>query len=142
MTELIKCLQIEESDMGLVSLSFNKNAVNDLKPTNIVISQIVEYLNGSRRIFDIKLDLRGTEFQKNVWRALLDVAYGQTATYQQIANKIGQPNAVRAVANAIGANPIAIIIPCHRIIRSNGTFGDYRWGVRLKKRLLLLESRV
>lgn len=88
------------------------------------------------------LDLRGTSFQLEVWRRLLEIPRGETRTYAEIARLTGNPSAVRAVANAIAANPVAVIVPCHRVVRSDGTAGGYRWGTRLKTRLLDLEMKV
>jgi methylated-DNA-[protein]-cysteine S-methyltransferase len=101
--------------------------------------QIDEYLGGSRRAFDIPLLLVGTDFQKSVWSGLLNVPYGATATYAQIAEAIGNERAVRAVGSACKANPIGIIVPCHRIVGSGGSLGGYYGGLSLKSRLLNLE---
>lgn len=90
----------------------------------------------------IKLDVTGTDFQLQVWRELQNIPFGHTATYQEIAGRIGKPNAVRAVATAIGQNPVAMLIPCHRVIHSDGTLGEYHWGRDLKKRLLEWEKEV
>ncbi len=89
----------------------------------------------------IKLDIVGSEFQKTVWDALLQIPYGNTSTYSEIANRIGRPKAVRAVGNAIGRNNIAVLIPCHRIVRSTGKLSGYRWGVDLKKKILEQECK-
>lgn len=102
--------------------------------------QFDEYLIGNRREFDIPLLMVGTDFQKSVWNALLKVPYGSTSTYLQLAKNINNEKAVRAVASANGANSIALIIPCHRIIESNGDLGGYGGGVALKNRLLKLEQ--
>ncbi len=102
--------------------------------------QLTEYLDGLRKTFSLPLLMVGSDFQKSVWRALINVPYGTTSTYQAIANAIGKPKAVRAVANANGANAIGLIIPCHRIIGSDGTLVGYGGGIPVKKRLLLLES--
>lgn len=88
----------------------------------------------------LTLDLRGTEFQVAVWRAVAEVPFGATASYQDIANRIGSPGAVRAVASAIGQNPIAMLVPCHRIVHSDGTLGEYHWGKELKRRLIDWEA--
>ena len=101
--------------------------------------QIDEYLAGNRRAFDVPLLLVGTDFQRNVWNALLQVPYGATASYLQIARAIGKEKAVRAVGNACRANPIGIIVPCHRIIGSDGSLVGYYGGLSLKRRLLNLE---
>ncbi len=103
-------------------------------------NQLDEYLQGKRKNFDIPLLLIGSDFQKQVWNALLDIPYGKIASYLKLAKKIDNPKAVRAVANANGANAIAIIIPCHRIIESNGGLGGYGGGLAVKKRLLKLEG--
>ncbi|MBS9766867.1 MAG: methylated-DNA--[protein]-cysteine S-methyltransferase [Flavobacteriaceae bacterium] len=102
--------------------------------------QIQQYLQGQRKEFDIPLLLLGTDFQKQVWNALLTVPYGETASYLDIAKAIDNPKAVRAVASANGANSIAIIVPCHRIIETNGGLGGYGGGLLVKKRLLQLEN--
>lgn len=88
-----------------------------------------------------RVDLYGTAFQRTVWRALMRIPFGKTASYRDIAQAIGSPKAVRAVAGACGANPVAIVIPCHRIIHSDGSISGYRWGVDRKRKLLLLEAR-
>ena len=102
--------------------------------------QVAEYLDGNRKEFDIPLLMVGTDFQKNVWNALLKIPYGTTITYLQLAKNIGNAKAVRAVANADGANAMAVIIPCHRVIESNGGLGGYGGGVAIKKQLLELEK--
>jgi len=101
--------------------------------------QLDEYLAGNREVFDIPLMLVGTDFQKSVWDALIRVPYGTTSTYLQLAKDIGNEKAVRAVAGANGANAIAIIVPCHRIIGSDGELVGYGGGLPVKKRLLKLE---
>jgi len=101
--------------------------------------QLDEYLSGTRDEFDIPLLLVGTDFQRSVWNALLQVPYRGTASYLQIARAIGKEKAVRAVGNACRANPIGIIVPCHRIIGSDGSLVGYYGGLSLKQRLLNLE---
>lgn len=103
-------------------------------------SQLDEYINGTRYHFTIPLQMVGSDFQKSVWKALLNVPYGSTSTYSQIAKDIDNINAVRAVANANGANCIGIIIPCHRIIGSNGELVGYAGGLSIKEKLLKLEK--
>ncbi len=102
--------------------------------------QIDEYLNGSRKEFDLPLLMVGSAFQKSVWQALMKVPYGATATYLELAKDINNEKAVRAVANANGANSIGLIVPCHRIIGSNGALVGYGGGLPVKKRLLKLEG--
>ena len=103
--------------------------------------QVDEYLSGNRTEFNIPLLMVGTEFQRRVWKALMKVPYGVTSTYGQMAEDIGSPKAVRAVGNAIGANPVSIIIPCHRIIGGDGQLVGYGGGLSVKKRLLKLEQK-
>ena len=88
----------------------------------------------------IKLDLHGTDFQPQVWHELQNIPFGTTATYQQIAERIGKPKAVRAVATAIAQNPVAMLVPCHRVIHSDGTIGEYHWGCELKRQLIEWEA--
>jgi len=104
--------------------------------------QLNEYFDMKRREFDIPILMLGTEFQKSVWKALLKITYGKTASYLELSKIIGKEKAVRAVANANGANSIGIIIPCHRIIGSNGELTGYAGGLALKKRLLELENNL
>lgn len=89
---------------------------------------------------EIPLDLRGTDFQLSVWQVLREIPAGETATYTEIAKRIGRPRAVRAVGSACAANPLAVVIPCHRAVRSDGSLAGYRWGLERKRRLLEIES--
>jgi AraC family transcriptional regulator of adaptative response/methylated-DNA-[protein]-cysteine methyltransferase len=106
------------------------------------VSQILEHLEGVRPRLDLPLDIQGTAFQLRVWRALRDIAYGTTKSYADIARAIGSPRAMRAVGNACHENPVAIIIPCHRVVRSNGDLGGYGGGVHRKRMLLEKEHEV
>lgn len=99
-----------------------------------------EYFRHERQAFDIPLLTAGTEFQKSVWNSLMEIPYGQTITYRELAKRLGKPAAVRAVANANGANAISIIIPCHRVIGSDNTLTGYGGGLEAKKFLLELEQ--
>jgi methylated-DNA-[protein]-cysteine S-methyltransferase len=103
--------------------------------------QLDEYLEGQRKGFDIPVLMVGTDFQKGVWNAVMRVPYGATSTYSQIARDMGKERAARAVGNAMAANPIVVIIPCHRIIGSGGELVGYGGGLSLKRRLLTLEQR-
>jgi methylated-DNA-[protein]-cysteine S-methyltransferase len=105
-----------------------------------VAAQIDEYFAGRRRAFDLPLAPRGTPFQRRVWDSLLEIPYGATQSYGAIARRIGQPTAVRAVGLANGRNPIAIIIPCHRVIGTDGSLTGYAGGLAIKRALLALES--
>jgi methylated-DNA-[protein]-cysteine S-methyltransferase len=102
-------------------------------------TQLGEYFSGARREFSVPLDLRGTEFQKKVWRALLTVPFGQTRSYGEIARQIGNPNGSRAVGAANGRNPVSIIVPCHRAIGANGSLTGFAGGLETKRFLLALE---
>lgn len=104
------------------------------------ITQLDEYFAGARREFDVPLLFTGTDFQQKVWNALLAIPYGQTVSYGDMARQIGRPGAVRAVANANGANAISIFVPCHRVIGSNGTLTGYAGGLEAKEFLLKLEN--
>ncbi len=103
--------------------------------------QVDEYLTGIRKNFDIPLLLVGTDFQKQVWHELLNIEYGETIAYSQLATRINNPKAVRAVGSANGANAIALIVPCHRVIANDGSLGGYGGGLAVKKRLLNLEDK-
>lgn len=104
------------------------------------LKQLEEYFSGRRKTFDLSLDMQGTPFQQDAWRALLAIPYGCTVSYREQARSMGRPSAVRAVANANGANPVSIIVPCHRVIGSNGTLTGYGGGLWRKKFLLDLEE--
>ena len=103
--------------------------------------QLQDYFAGKRKTFSLKLDFTGTEFQQKVWAALLTIPFGETRSYAQIAEHIGNPNAVRAVGAANGKNPISIIAPCHRVIGSNGKLTGFAGGMQAKAFLLKLEAK-
>jgi AraC family transcriptional regulator of adaptative response/methylated-DNA-[protein]-cysteine methyltransferase len=107
-----------------------------------LVSKVVGLVEAPSLGLDLPLDVRGTTFQHRVWRALRDIPAGTTASYSEIAKRIGSPKSVRAVAQACGANPVAIAIPCHRVVRSDGDLSGYRWGVERKRALLEREVRV
>jgi AraC family transcriptional regulator, regulatory protein of adaptative response / methylated-DNA-[protein]-cysteine methyltransferase len=104
------------------------------------IDQVVRVVEAPQFAHDLPLDVRGTAFQERVWQALQTIPVGQTSTYAEIAAKIGQPKAARAVAQACAANPAAVVVPCHRVVRSNGNLSGYRWGVTRKAELLKREG--
>lgn len=104
-------------------------------------AELTAYLEGRLQRFTVPLDPIGTDFQRRVWDAVAAIPYGETATYRQIAERIGQPRAVRAVGAANGANPLAIIIPCHRVVGSDGSLTGYGGGLAVKRALLDLEAR-
>ena len=104
------------------------------------VESTVGYLDGKSELFELPLDVRGTAFQELVWRSLREIPAGQTASYGEIAARIGRPKSARAVARACAANPVAVIIPCHRVVRADGDLSGYRWGIRRKRQLLDRES--
>lgn len=104
------------------------------------VIQLREYLEGHRRTFELPLELRGTRFQVSVWQELLSIPFGTTTTYSAIARSIGRPKAVRAVGGAVGANPLLIIVPCHRVIGKDGSLTGFSSGMDLKEYLLALEG--
>ncbi len=105
-------------------------------------TQLAEYFAGRRTKFDLPLAPEGTKFQQAVWKALSDIPKGKTTTYADVADKIGKPKAARAVGTAVGRNPICIILPCHRVMSSDGSLGGYVAGVHRKQKLLELEGVV
>jgi AraC family transcriptional regulator of adaptative response/methylated-DNA-[protein]-cysteine methyltransferase len=105
-----------------------------------MVAQVVGLIEAPGQRLDLPLDIRGTAFQQKVWAALCAIPPGKTATYQEIARAIGQPKAVRAVAQACGANPLAVAIPCHRVVRTDGDVSGYRWGVERKRKLIDREA--
>lgn len=106
------------------------------------MSQLKEYFEEKRKVFELNLDPEGTEFQKKVWALLCQIPFGKTLSYADMANKLGDPKVIRASASANGKNPIAIIIPCHRVIGKNGDLVGYAGGLNRKKMLLDHENRV
>ena len=116
----------------------DSNLPNVLREARI---QILEYLQGDRRSFDIELDLIGTEFQKEVWRATSAIPYGETRSYGEIAHRIGRPRSGRAVGGALHVNPVPLVVPCHRVIGKNGSLVGFGGGLDMKARLIDLETR-
>lgn len=108
--------------------------------TNIK-TQLDEYFMGKRTYFDLTYKIQGSEFQKSIWQQLTKIEYGNTCSYKDIANTIGNPYAARAVGTAIGMNPLSIVLPCHRVIKSDGSLGGYAGGLLIKQSLLSLESK-
>lgn len=136
-------LYVGEENSSLVFISLSKPQLPiSFNPTpclNKAVSQLNEYFNSKRTSFDLPLNLKGTKFQIKVWQALLSIPYAQTVSYQDIALKIGNPRAVRAVGAANAKNPLAIVIPCHRVIGKNGKLTGYNGGLSVKEFLLNLE---
>ncbi|MDP4929234.1 MAG: methylated-DNA--[protein]-cysteine S-methyltransferase [Ilumatobacteraceae bacterium] len=141
-------LTVVGSDLGIRYVMFNNDAhpkplerlhVSDSEiheSVNDAMNQLEEYFDGSRRDFELPLDLQGTEFQVAAWNALADIPYGHTASYGQQAASIGRPKAVRAIGGANGRNPVAIVLPCHRIVGADGSLTGFGGGIAVKKWLL------
>jgi O-6-methylguanine DNA methyltransferase len=108
--------------------------------SNNLTDTIHSYLNGVQKRLDLPLDVTATPFQRLVWEALRTIPYGATQTYQEVAQQLGRPYAVRAVARACASNPVALIVPCHRVVRADGSLGGYRWGIERKRALLAHEA--
>ena len=141
-------LTVVGSDLGIRYVMFDNDAhpkplerlqISDTEihdSVNDAITQLDEYFNGSRRDFELPLDLKGTEFQVAAWNALAEIPYGRTASYGQQAASIGRPKAVRAIGGANGRNPVAIVLPCHRIVGADGSLTGFGGGIEVKKWLL------
>ena len=142
-------LRIVASESGVQAIDFHLNwPVEGLvrNDSNALLvetrRQLEAYFAGELRVFELPLDMQGTAFQKRVWDELLRIPYGETRSYMQVAVAVGAANAVRAVGAANGANPVPIVVPCHRVIGTNGKLTGYGGGLPLKKRLLELEGSV
>lgn len=150
-------IYIAATDKGLCFIGSPKEGINELRAwvdknksgatltedeTKIspYAYQLKEYLDGKRKTFDIAVDLNGTIFQETVWNELQNIPYGEIVSYSDLANKIGKPKAVRAVGTANGANPVMIVVPCHRVVAKNGNLTGFRGGLEMKKALLALEK--
>lgn len=146
---------IYEFPFGFLKIVYRENVLLSLKKadkkrdygvktefSDRVYIEIMEYLNGERTSFDFLYELEGTEFQNKVWKELTRIPYGETRTYKEIAIAIGNKNASRAVGMANNKNPLMIVVPCHRVIGSNGKLVGYAGGMDMKKELLDLEQRV
>jgi len=138
-------ISIVSNGSAIVSVKINRQNELDYVEnpdalTQLAVMQLSEYFNGNRQRFDIPLEPKGTAFQRQVWGALIDIPYGETRSYKQIARAINNPDACRAVGLANNKNPIWIIFPCHRVIGSDGTLTGYGGGLDMKQMLLDLEK--
>lgn len=137
---------IEGDELGIskISVTSNEEELSTIIPDALTtaVTQLEEYFLGKRTHFDFKLNPSGTEFQKKVWKELLKIPFGTTVSYQEITNQLGDPKAIRAVANANGKNPLWIVVPCHRVIGSDGSLTGYAGGLWRKKWLLDHENPV
>ena len=141
----IGCLFIREENEAITNISFDSHSFytpsNQLTPLlKKTITQLNEYFQGHRKQFDIPITPNGTPFQQKVWAALLAIPYGKTLSYAELAHRIDNHKAYRAVGQANNKNPIAIIIPCHRVIGKNGSLTGYASGIDIKNKLLKLEK--
>src|SRR5260370_30721934 len=143
-------LLVGGDELGLRRVSFENGKQStppraerklDKEPFAEVISQLQAYFRGELKEFDLPLAMEGTEFQLRVWNALRAIPYGETVSYAQLAERIGKPKAVRAVGSANGSNPIPIIVPCHRVIGSDGSLTGFGGGLSTKRILLELENK-
>lgn len=150
MDSMIGRLYLVASEKGLQGIYWKRQPVpmmktlralsSEVKVLAVAQSQLDQYFRGKRRDFDLPMDIQGTDFQKRVWTELNQIPYGKTISYRELANRIDNENAARAVGTANGRNPLCIIIPCHRVIASDGTLGGYSGGLEIKARLLQLEQ--
>lgn len=139
--KLLGKLQAQADFVDIDTLKDDKSADLDKVILLKIVNELDEYFSGTRTEFDVPLDIsQGTSFQQKVWLELLKIPYGTTTSYAKLAKNIGKPTAFRAVANANGRNPISLIIPCHRVIASDGGLGGYTGGLEIKRILLDLES--
>lgn len=136
-------LIIKDNGNAITKISFGQEEKeNECPPSPLImqaINQLNEYFDGKRKIFDFPISPQGTDFQKKVWQSLLEIPYGETRSYKEIATKVVNPKACRAVGMANNKNPIAIVIPCHRVIGKNGELTGYAGGMDVKSYLIKLE---
>lgn len=139
-------LKIESDELAIKAISFviEQEEPSEVQPEILQQAQeeLQKYFDGNLKEFSLNLDPEGTDFQKKVWTLLYKIPYGKTWTYADMANKLGDPKVIRAAASANGKNPIAIVIPCHRVIGTNGSLTGYAGGLENKRYLLDLENRV
>jgi methylated-DNA-[protein]-cysteine S-methyltransferase len=139
-------LRVTADDVGIVAIERVNRSVEVVGGTKAnrhaeqAVRQLREYFAGKRRRFDVPLHLEGTAFQERAWAVMRKIPYGATISYAQQAKQIGKPRATRAVGTANGANPIPVIVPCHRVVASDGSLGGYALGLTMKRRLLALEG--
>ncbi|SES30153.1 methylated-DNA--[protein]-cysteine S-methyltransferase [Psychrobacillus sp. OK032] len=130
----------EEMEAWLTKRFPKHELIESEKSLTPYMNELKEYIEGTRREFAMQVDLKGTDFQLAIWDALTEIPYGEKKSYSQIAELINNPTAVRAVGAAIGANPVLIAIPCHRVVAKNGALTGYRGGLEMKVKLLTLEN--
>lgn len=136
--------RIVEEENAVVAIDVVKERQEEERPSEVTdwaARELHEYLEGERRAFTFLYRLVGTPFRLQVWKELEKVPYGETTTYKRLAEAIGRPGAYHAVGGAVGANPLGIVVPCHRVIGTNGSLTGYAWGLPMKEALLELERR-
>jgi AraC family transcriptional regulator of adaptative response/methylated-DNA-[protein]-cysteine methyltransferase len=147
---------VAASDLGICSIAlgddrttlirelhgrfFNAEWAGSNKQLEETLARVVAFIENPSTSLELPLDVQGTPFQQRVWKALREIPCGQTSTYAELAQRLGQPNATRAVAGACAANTLAVAIPCHRVVRTDGSLSGYRWGVERKRKLLQMEG--
>jgi methylated-DNA-[protein]-cysteine S-methyltransferase len=137
----IGLIKIVTDEKGISSLIFTDDkGMESQGMESLLVKQLDEYFTGKRKTFDFPLDLKGTDFQKKVWNELITIPFGKTITYKELSLRLGNLKAIRAVGAANGANPVSIIVPCHRVIGSDGSLTGYAGGLWRKKWLLEHES--
>lgn len=140
---ILGTITIESNDHAITQIKVNKDTYSNTKETKLIkqaISEINEYLMNNRFEFTVPIEPTGTPFQKEVWKQLRNIPYSETKTYKDVALLVGNPNASRAIGNACNRNPIHIMIPCHRVIGSNGKLTGYKGGLDVKDKLLNIEK--
>ncbi|MFC2077600.1 methylated-DNA--[protein]-cysteine S-methyltransferase [Candidatus Bipolaricaulota bacterium] len=135
----LRRIELAPTPFDQLSSRLKARILPDDEPNTTALDQLHAYLRGELRDFSIDLDIRGTPFQRRVWDTLESIPYGQTVAYVEVAERIGNVNALRAVGQAVGANPIPIVIPCHRVVGKDGRLVGFAGGLPLKERLLFLE---
>ncbi|MEA2412146.1 MAG: methylated-DNA-[protein]-cysteine S-methyltransferase [Thermoleophilaceae bacterium] len=139
----VGALTLEGDDRSLTRLGFGEASVpqGDAASLAVAVIQLEQYFAGERTDFDLDIELGGTEFERRVWDEVRAIPYGQTASYAEIAARVGRPGACRAVGRANARNPIAVVVPCHRVVGSDGSLTGYAGGIEMKRALLELERR-
>lgn len=143
MTTPLGVIEIQASPQGIRKVMFTdsgKRKTHATEITQLCKQQLTEYFAGKRKVFNLPLDLQGTAFQKTIWTRLIEIPFGVVASYREVATSLHKPKAARAVGTANGRNPISIIVPCHRVIASNGALAGYAGGMERKAWLLAHEK--
>ena len=135
----LRRIDLTPRPIGELERRLKVRIIGDDEPNAKMLDQLHAYLRGELRAFSVPMDVRGTQFQHEVWAAISAIPYGETVSYSELASSIGRPTALRAVGQAVGANPTPIVVPCHRVIGKSGRLVGFSGGLPLKERLLMLE---